>query len=91
VRPSEGLLTEPTPAVWPSAAVQGTLSPERGQAVQPPITLAYHRISDPAARPGFRVLCPMNPAGERRLDRFGWTFAFGDKIMQIENEYDKDV
>jgi exodeoxyribonuclease V alpha subunit len=34
---------------------------------------------------------PMNPAGERKLDRFGWTFARGDKIMQIENEYDKDV
>ncbi len=24
-------------------------------------------------------------------ERFGWTFAPGDKVMQIENDYDKDV
>jgi exodeoxyribonuclease V alpha subunit len=23
--------------------------------------------------------------------RFGWTFAPGDKVMQIENDYDKEV
>ena len=33
----------------------------------------------------------LNPAGERRVERFGWTFAPGDKVMQIENDYDKDV
>jgi exodeoxyribonuclease V alpha subunit len=33
----------------------------------------------------------LNPAGERKVKRFGWTFAPGDKIMQIENDYDKDV
>src|SRR3989449_1578540 len=33
----------------------------------------------------------LNPAGERKVERFGWTFAPGDKIMQIENDYDKDV
>ena len=33
----------------------------------------------------------MNPAGERKVERFGWTFAPGDKVMQIENDYDKDV
>ena len=33
----------------------------------------------------------LNPAGERRVERFGWTFARGDKVMQIENDYDKDV
>src|SRR5438132_2174571 len=33
----------------------------------------------------------LNPAGERKVERFGWTFALGDKIMQIENDYDKDV
>jgi exodeoxyribonuclease V alpha subunit len=33
----------------------------------------------------------LNPAGERKVDRFGWTFASGDKVMQIENDYDKDV
>jgi hypothetical protein len=25
----------------------------------------------------------MNPAGERKVERFGWTFAPGDKVMQI--------
>ena len=33
----------------------------------------------------------LNPAGEHKVERFGWTFAPGDKIMLIENEYDKDV
>ena len=33
----------------------------------------------------------LNPAGERRVERFGWTFARGDKVMQIENDYDKEV
>jgi exodeoxyribonuclease V alpha subunit len=33
----------------------------------------------------------LNPPGEIRIDRFGWTFCPGDKVMQIENEYDKDV
>ena len=32
-----------------------------------------------------------NPAGERKIERFGWTFAPGDKVMQIENDYDKEV
>lgn len=33
----------------------------------------------------------LNPAGEPRIERFGWMFAVGDKVMQIENDYDKDV
>ncbi len=33
----------------------------------------------------------LNPAGERKVERFGWTFAPRDKIMQIENDYDKEV
>jgi exodeoxyribonuclease V alpha subunit len=33
----------------------------------------------------------LNPAGERKIERFGWTFSAGDKVMQIENDYDKDV
>ena len=27
----------------------------------------------------------------RSGERFGWTFAPGDKVMQIENDYDKEV
>src|SRR5436190_15965636 len=33
----------------------------------------------------------LNPASDRQGERFGWTFAPGDKVMQIENDYDKEV
>ena len=33
----------------------------------------------------------LNPAGPNKVERFGWTFARGDKVMQIENDYDKEV
>jgi ATP-dependent exoDNAse (exonuclease V) alpha subunit len=33
----------------------------------------------------------LNPAGDEKVQRFGWTFAAGDKVMQIENDYDKEV
>ena len=33
----------------------------------------------------------LNPAGGRKVERFGWTFAPGDKVMLIENDYDKEV
>ena len=33
----------------------------------------------------------LNPAGDKKVERFGWTFAPRDKVMQIENDYDRDV
>ena len=33
----------------------------------------------------------LNPARDCKVERFGWTFAPGDKVMQIENDYEKDV
>ncbi len=33
----------------------------------------------------------LNPNPPAKVERFGWTFAPGDKVMQIENDYDKDV
>jgi exodeoxyribonuclease V alpha subunit len=33
----------------------------------------------------------LNSAGERKVERFGWTFATGDKVVQIEIDYDKEV
>lgn len=33
----------------------------------------------------------LNPAGASKVERFGWTFAPGDKVMQVENDYDKEV
>ena len=33
----------------------------------------------------------LNPPGEKRVERFGWTFCPGDKVMQVVNDYDRDV
>ena len=33
----------------------------------------------------------LNPPGEIRVEQFGWTFCPGDKVMQVENNYDRDV
>ena len=33
----------------------------------------------------------LNPAGTQKVERFGWTFAPGDKVMQIANDYDKEI
>ena len=33
----------------------------------------------------------LNPPGDKKVERFGWTYAPGDKVMQIENDYDKEV
>jgi hypothetical protein len=33
----------------------------------------------------------LNPVTDRKVERFGWTFAAGDKVVQIENDYDKEV
>ena len=28
----------------------------------------------------------LNRAGDRKVERFGWTFALGDKVMLVEND-----
>lgn len=33
----------------------------------------------------------LNPPGDVSVERFGMTYGPGDKVMQIENDYDKDV
>lgn len=33
----------------------------------------------------------LNPVPTEKIDRFGITFAAGDKVMQIQNNYDKEV
>jgi exodeoxyribonuclease V alpha subunit len=33
----------------------------------------------------------LNPVTDRKVERFGFTFAAGDKVMQIENDYDKEI
>jgi len=32
----------------------------------------------------------LNLPGEIRIERFGWIFCPGDKVMQVENDYDKE-
>ena len=33
----------------------------------------------------------LNPPGDLRVERFGWTFCPGDKVMQVANNYERDV
>ncbi|MFH1743718.1 MAG: ATP-dependent RecD-like DNA helicase [bacterium] len=33
----------------------------------------------------------LNPNAEPKVERFGWTFGAGDKVMQTENDYEKEV
>ncbi len=33
----------------------------------------------------------LNPPGQEKIEKFGSTFAPKDKVMQIENDYDKEV
>jgi exodeoxyribonuclease V alpha subunit len=33
----------------------------------------------------------LNPPGEHSIEKFGYAFSVGDKVMQIENNYDRDV
>ncbi|GCE91899.1 hypothetical protein MSKU15_3500 [Komagataeibacter diospyri] len=33
----------------------------------------------------------LNALGDVKVERFGWTYRLGDKVMQIANDYDRDV
>ena len=33
----------------------------------------------------------LNPSAQPRIERFGWTYAPGDKVIQLVNNYDKEV
>ena len=33
----------------------------------------------------------LNPPGEHRVERFGWSFGPGDKVMQVTNDYEREV
>ncbi len=33
----------------------------------------------------------LNPDPAEQVERFGWRFAPGDKVMQIANDYEKEV
>jgi hypothetical protein len=42
-------------------------------------------------RSQYRAAERTEPAGDLRIERFGWRFGPGDKVMQIKNDYDKEV
>jgi exodeoxyribonuclease V alpha subunit len=33
----------------------------------------------------------LNPPGEVKVERFGWTFGLGDKVMQVQNDHERQV
>ncbi len=33
----------------------------------------------------------LNPPGEVRVERFGWMYGVGDKVMQVENDNEREV
>jgi exodeoxyribonuclease V alpha subunit len=33
----------------------------------------------------------LNPPSEQSVQKFGWSYSIGDKVMQIENNYEKEV
>src|ERR1700704_6190641 len=55
------------------------------------IELVKTRIPKRFSLDPIRDIQVLYPAGDRKVERFGWTFAPGDKVMQIENDYDKEV
>jgi len=70
--------TPHSPAVWPHPFATSSAVPmNRGGVGARSLNIELQRR--------------LNPAGERKVERFGWTFAPGDKVMQIENDYDKEV
>ncbi|CAO3429345.1 RecD-like DNA helicase YrrC [Azospirillum doebereinerae] len=34
---------------------------------------------------------PESGGGEHAVERFGWTYRVGDKVMQTQNDYDKEI
>ena len=65
-------------AAWPLAA--------RGQQAERTVAERLKRLAN-----GTLPWPALNPAGDYKVEQFGWTFAPGDKVMQIENDYDKEV
>src|SRR5882762_8982931 len=57
----------------------------------PSITILISRPARRSRAGNIELQNALNPPGEVRIERFGWTFCPGDKVMQIENDYDKEV
>jgi len=63
-----------------------------------PVARGQVRVLCPMARGGcgsrsrnIELQKLLNPDPVEQVERFGWRFAPGDKVMQIANDYDKEV
>src|SRR6476620_11383219 len=78
----------------PWFALNGTLTLRGQERARLPIPPAPRRQpTDPCTKVALNIELQnaLNPPGEIRIERFGWTFCPGDKVMQVENNYDKEV
>ena len=104
--PELGQTTEPGPTSTSSTPRQpedGVAQAARGRPGPHPEGLRARPIRDvqvlcPMNRGGLgarslniELQKALNPPGEARVERFGWTFCPGDKVMQVENDYDREV
>jgi exodeoxyribonuclease V alpha subunit len=76
----------------------GRILPSRGSSSSSRNASPAASASIPCARGGLgarslniELQRALNPRGEPKVEKFGTTFAIGDKVMQIENDYDKEV
>jgi len=72
--------------------------PDASRSASASIRLGISQVLCPMNRGGvgarslnIELQAALNPVGDKRVERFGWTFAPRDKVMQIENDYDRDV
>ena len=90
---SASLLRGPATRLYDIAIIESALAerPDKSRIHNRPHRNLERPLTSSASVPGENLQAALNPAGERKVERFGWTFAPGDKVMQIENDYDKEV
>ena len=66
-------------------------SPSGSVSIPSATSRCYARCGAGARSLNIELQAALNPAGDRKVERFGWTYAPGDKVMQIENDYEKEV
>src|SRR5262249_2195809 len=69
----------------PFRDVQGLTPMNRSELGTPALNARLPGSLNPPRRSGERG------RGEGEVERFGWTFRAGDKVIQTQNDYDKDV
>jgi exodeoxyribonuclease V alpha subunit len=75
--------------VFTSSTIRGAAA--SGSSASTKVLCPMNRGGVGARSLNIELQAALNPAGERKVERFGWVFAPSDKVMQIENDYDKEV